>query len=1039
MGETRDRRRLIKQALAEFRAARDAFGLMSDEAEAAAVNLRAVIDLQQESAARTELLRYYYDRAFDQGPAGAAALAVWRELLEIVAPGWDDDRYDPGEGVVVVNMDTGQIIGPEGPWEDPDADNLLERVQSLIDAAFAEGNPGKLAQAASTLMDSDGNDPVHIQAAVEFGAELGRIADGARDPHMALLAVTLLEWTCDMQQDPMYLDQLGSHLHSLYDLTSAENAILRAIEVRRRALELLDEDSPEYPNIEGGLCAVLWAHGQLRDIAELDEALERLPRVIDHPMLDPSIRPGWIWNLGTVLRDRGELASDGGSISEAISVHELALQEAEAHPRATVNVFEIRWSMATTINIWWRYSHNPDAQVDSIQMYRNLLAQLPPDSPRLAPALNDFGAALDDLPYGDGSAARESAETLRRALSLTGPDDAIRPRVLANLVTSLRTPVVNGAVLSPEAADELVALATESVAKTPHISPELGHRLNHLGLAHAARLGLHHAATDLDDAIQAFRASAEHEPAPLWVRWNSYNRWVETAAAGGAWESAAEGCAGLVSLIPLASGELLRRRDREIQLTKLGDAIRDGAAAALTAGRVDQALELLESGRGVLLGHAMSRTAAIGELRAKAPDHVDDYIALRKLLDQDDGSQRMIRDIGDTARRNDAANRLNDLMQQIRARPGLEEFPATGQRHAARTSAEPVVVLNLSKYRSDAIIVGTRVGEPIVIRLPLVTPDHVASQVGSLYDALDQRDSARNDPGRLADVEETVASVLSWTWDSVVDPVLAGLRYSQPRAASDRPHIWWSPSGALTLLPLHAALRRADEAAPALCALECVVSSYTPTASALHKTATPLTPQPSAAVIAMPSTLGYQDLPGVKAEAASVAENYSGAVEIIGPAATHDTVATALSTTAIAHFACHAVNEPNDPSRGGLVLADGTLSVAELSVQDLSHAFLAYLSACDTARGGTILTDEAITICTGLYLAGFANAVGTLWPVDDAVAAFLATKFHDALGRRLRNGAAGEPAVILNQLTEWASRGWRNRPSRWATLIHVGG
>ncbi|MFF4571002.1 CHAT domain-containing protein [Streptomyces sp. NPDC001410] len=803
----------------------------------------------------------------------------------------------------------------------------------------------------------------------------------------------------------------------------------------------MDEDSPAYPNIEGDLCAGLWTYGRNTDVTALDEALERLPHVIAHPALNPSIRPGWIWNLGTVLRDRGVLASDGGSISEAMDVHEWALHEAEEHGWLEQQTFEIRWSQATTIHTWWTYSHNPDAGNDSVRMFRDLLAEIPPRSPRLAPALNDFGLALRSMPYGDGSAARESATVLRHALTLIGPGDAIRPRVLANLVGSLWAPADHGTVLSAAEVDELTALATESVETTPEGSPELGHRLNHLGRAHSLRFERHHDTTDLDAAVENYRRSAEYESSPLWVRWNSAYSWVETATAAGAWESAAQGCIRLIGLIPLAGGELVRRRDRELQLIRLGDALRDGAAAALHAGQAELALELLESGRGVLLRHAMVRAAAVEELREKAPALADTYVALRRTLDQDDGSLQMIRSIGDTARRIEAAQELQALIEHIRTLPGLADFPAAGAPHATDTPTRTVVVLNLSRYRSDAIIVGAGGGRPVVVPLPLVTPDSVAAQVRALYGALGRRGSVKADAGGGEEAERAVASVLAWTWDAVVAPVLAALGWDHRSPAASRPRLWWSPTGALTLLPLHAALRPADGSAAKLCALECVVSSYTLTLAALQEPAMPAVPAASACVVAIPVTPGQPDLPGVSEEAKAVADCYPGSVPLVGADATHTAVASALSCAVIAHFACHGVNAPDDPSRSGLALADGTLlSVAELSVQDLEgHAFLAYLSACDTARGGTVLTDEAITLCAGLVLAGFRHAVGTLWPVDDAAATFLARRFHQALARWLSRGEAVEPARTLNQLAEWVSGGWLEQPSRWATLIHFGG
>ncbi|MGW2699710.1 CHAT domain-containing protein [Streptomyces sp. NPDC001340] len=1051
MGVEGEVRRLTERALADLRTALARFGLLSDEADAAAVRLMAVADLRQESEERTELLRYYYNRAFDDGPAGTAALEVWRRLLDVVSPGWNDGLDPTDSSTVVYDTSTGRLIGPDGSPLVPDAadeaeetvDVLLGQVQELINAYYTEGDPSLLARAVAKLLESDGTDPTHLRAAVEFGAGLDRIAETEHDPKAALLSVTLLEWACDRdpEPDPLVLDQLGRHLHTLYDLTHDQEAVLYAIEVRRAALDRADEDSPDRPLVEGGLCAVLWAYGQLRDVEALGEALERLPHVIAHPALDPSTRPGWIWNLGLVLRDRGLLASDGGSISEAISVHEWALREAEEQQWPDEKTFEIRWSLASTIHSWWQYSHNPDAGDDCVRMLRDLLDEIPPDSPRLAPALNDFGIALQSMPYGDGTAARESEAVLRRALTLIGPGDAIRPRVLANLVASLWAPADYGTVLNAAEIDELIVLATESVQTTPEDSPELGHRLNHLGRAHALRFERHHDTADLDAAVEAYRRSAEYEPSPLWVRWNSAYGWVETATAAGAWESAAQGCVRLVGLIPLVSGELVRRRDREIQLVRLGDALRDGAAAALAAGQAELALELLESGRGVLLRHAMFRAAAVGELRDKAPDLAAEYVTLRKILDQDDGSQKFSGTIGDTARRIEAAQELQALIEHIRTLPGLADFPAAGAPRATDTSTRTVVVLNLSRYRSDAIIVGAGGGQPVVVPLPLVTPDSVAAQVRALYGALGRRGSAKADAGGGEEAERAVASVLAWTWDAVVAPVLAALGWDHRSPAASRPRLWWSPTGALTLLPLHAALRPADGSAAKLCALECVVSSYTPTLAALHKPAMPAVPAASACVVAIPVTPGQSDLPGVPEEAKAVADCYPGSVPLVGADATHTAVASALSRAVIAHFACHGVNAPDDPSRSGLALADGTLlSVAELSVQDLEgHAFLAYLSACDTARGGTVLTDEAITLCAGLVLAGFRHAVGTLWPVDDAAATFLARRFHQALARRLSRGEAVEPARMLNQLAEWVSGGWLEQPSRWATLIHFGG
>jgi CHAT domain-containing protein len=71
------------------------------------------------------------------------------------------------------------------------------------------------------------------------------------------------------------------------------------------------------------------------------------------------------------------------------------------------------------------------------------------------------------------------------------------------------------------------------------------------------------------------------------------------------------------------------------------------------------------------------------------------------------------------------------------------------------------------------------------------------------------------------------------------------------------------------------------------------------------------------------------------------------------------------------------------------MLADGRLSVRDLAPVVASDGYLAYLSACGTAFGGPS-PDEPVHIASALHVAGFAHVIGTLWPVDDAVADRLA-------------------------------------------------
>ncbi|MEO3859432.1 CHAT domain-containing protein [Acrocarpospora sp. B8E8] len=243
-----------------------------------------------------------------------------------------------------------------------------------------------------------------------------------------------------------------------------------------------------------------------------------------------------------------------------------------------------------------------------------------------------------------------------------------------------------------------------------------------------------------------------------------------------------------------------------------------------------------------------------------------------------------------------------------------------------------------------------------------------------------------------------ILDVLAWLWDVAAGPVLHELGIDgPPRGDITRwPRVWWAPGGLLTLLPIHAAGHHAADSDPQHRAvLDRVVSSYTPTVTALrharqHPTArTPPTGAERALIVAMPTTPGllYRGrLPQVIREARLVADHLPGAVALTEPPGraasppaettpTKTRVLTHLTTCAIAHFACHGLSDPADPSASRLLLHDhqhDPLTVASLAPITLSHARLAYLSACSTAlTSHTDLLDESIHLTSAFQMAGF--------------------------------------------------------------------
>lgn len=101
----------------------------------------------------------------------------------------------------------------------------------------------------------------------------------------------------------------------------------------------------------------------------------------------------------------------------------------------------------------------------------------------------------------------------------------------------------------------------------------------------------------------------------------------------------------------------------------------------------------------------------------------------------------------------------------------------------------------------------------------------------------------------------------------------------------------------------------------------------------------------------------------------------------IDPAASAsvDDVISRLPEANVLHLACHGVQDPDNALDSGFVMRDKMMTVTQLTSLKLPHAFLAFLSACDTARGDENQPDQAMHLAAAMFFAGFPSVVGTMW------------------------------------------------------------
>lgn len=204
---------------------------------------------------------------------------------------------------------------------------------------------------------------------------------------------------------------------------------------------------------------------------------------------------------------------------------------------------------------------------------------------------------------------------------------------------------------------------------------------------------------------------------------------------------------------------------------------------------------------------------------------------------------------------------------------------------------------------------------------------------------------------------------------------------------ADPPRLWWCPIGPFVFLPIHAAGIYSKEITD--CTSDYVVSSYTPTLTALLDPPTHIAAPFKLTEVSQSHMPNYPLLPGVRAELTEIANKVPNQWITALVDTTVEIALTHLRESSIVHFACHGTQELKKPLDSGLILSDGRLKVSDImrrpdetNALEVKRAMsLAFLSACETAKGDESVPDEAMHLAATLLFSGFRGVVATMWSV----------------------------------------------------------
>jgi CHAT domain-containing protein len=361
-----------------------------------------------------------------------------------------------------------------------------------------------------------------------------------------------------------------------------------------------------------------------------------------------------------------------------------------------------------------------------------------------------------------------------------------------------------------------------------------------------------------------------------------------------------------------------------------------------------------------------------------------------------------------------------DVLARIRSLQGFESFlePVPFSILQASAAEGPVIVLNISTRRSDAIII-RQDGPPRSVALCGAKPDVIAHLAEKAHATTTDKD---------------FKIVLSNIWSLIVKPVVDVLREDPSLKPGSR--IWWCPTGSASHLPLHAAgdYRGRGQNLP-----DVFISSYTPTLSTLlraRKNTSDLAQSTANPTILLIAQSQDSTLPSVQIEIDRI-KSVAQSVSVVDQgAAKRESVLAAMKRCSCVHLACHGYVDQEHPFKSHFSLNDGPLTLLDIARQNIPNAHLAFLSACHSAEGNRDRPDEVLHLTAGVQFAGFRSVVGTLWAVDDEDGPDVAETFYSNL--LASKGRAGVSSALALHRAIRKLRMKNVSSTRWACFVHYG-
>lgn len=181
---------------------------------------------------------------------------------------------------------------------------------------------------------------------------------------------------------------------------------------------------------------------------------------------------------------------------------------------------------------------------------------------------------------------------------------------------------------------------------------------------------------------------------------------------------------------------------------------------------------------------------------------------------------------------------------------------------------------------------------------------------------------------------------------------------------------------------------------------------------------------------------GLANIDGVLQEVSDISKFYPSGSVYKGEQATAKILKDSWQASGTFHFAGHYVTNKTTPSQSKFLVADGSVTVAEIFEKSSAAPNLVVLSACESGIERYYAGEGMIGASRAFLAAGVPLVIGSRWAVDSEATRELMTAFHRL---NTQPGTNASQALRAAQIEILTNQEMYKEPYYWAGFMPIGG